>query len=162
MRKTVSIIIPTCNRAHSLPLAISSALAQTYSDIEIIVVDDGSTDNTVEVCTAFVRHYGERMRYLKIDSNFGASQARNIGIKASSGEFITFLDSDDVYYVNKVELQVNAFKNHREACLCYGYFSTTTDFHSVRQRNVCVWEVKKKILSRIFWCQALPCLLHLL
>lgn len=145
MKRTVTIIIPSYNRAHCLPVALSSVIAQTYSELEIVIVDDGSTDNTSEVCAAFVRHYGERIRYLKNGRNVGAAQARNIGIEAASGEFITFLDSDDVYYLNKIELQVNALESDAKAGLCYCYFATTTDFHDVLQRRVHVWEPKVNI-----------------
>lgn len=87
----VSVVIPTYNRAHLLPESIESVLSQGYSDIEIVVVDDGSTDNTEEV----VRGYGERVRYIR-QRNSGASVARNLGMLYCTGDYLMLLDSDDV------------------------------------------------------------------
>jgi glycosyltransferase involved in cell wall biosynthesis len=88
----ISIIIPTFNRAHTVSETIDSVLGQTYQHIEVIVVDDGSTDNTQEV----LRHYGARIRNICQD-NAGQVAARNRGIREACGEIITFLDSDDLW-----------------------------------------------------------------
>lgn len=97
----VSIIIPTYNRAKYLPEAIDSVLNQTYKDFEIIVVDDGSTDNTKMVLTA----YGDKIRYI-YKANGGPSSARNFGVMKSTGAYIAFLDSDDLWLPEKLELQI--------------------------------------------------------
>ncbi|MDB9281516.1 glycosyltransferase family 2 protein [Halorubrum ezzemoulense] len=89
---TVSVVIPTYNRADVLPRAIESVLNQTYSDFEIIVVDDGSTDNTEEVVTSYT---DDRVEYIPFSGNEGANAARNEGIRQSNGKYISFLDSDD-------------------------------------------------------------------
>src|SRR6266540_1479939 len=89
---SVSVVIPTYNRASLLREAIDSVLNQTFNDLELIIVDDGSTDNTEEVVHSFTDH---RLMYLK-QQNEGASSARNAGIQAATGEFIAFLDSDDL------------------------------------------------------------------
>lgn len=100
---TVSVIIPTYNRAHLVGRAIRSVLNQTYQDFEIIVVDDGSTDNTEEVVKSF---NDPRIRYIRHEKNRGGSAARNTGIRATYGEFIAFLDSDDEWLPEKLEKQV--------------------------------------------------------
>jgi len=98
----VSVIIPTHNRAHLLPTALESCLAQTHRAIEIIVVDDGSTDDTPAVME---RHAAPEIRYLRTE-NRGAQAARNTGIAASHGAYIKFLDSDDALMPDALEIQV--------------------------------------------------------
>jgi glycosyltransferase involved in cell wall biosynthesis len=90
---TVSVIIPTYNRAHLVSQSIESVLAQTYPDHEIIVVDDGSTDNTAAV----VKAYGDRVRYVQT-TNGGTGHARNVGMQHARGKYLMFLDSDDLLY----------------------------------------------------------------
>ena len=99
----VSVIIPTHNRAHFLRDAISSVLSQTFQDVEIIVVDDASTDNTSEVVAAF---NDERIRFLRHDTNKGGSAARNTGILASKCDYIAFLDDDDEWLPDKLRKQM--------------------------------------------------------
>lgn len=96
----ISIIIPTFNRASTLKESIYSLTEQTLQDIEIIVVDDCSSDNTKDVVSAFS---DARIKYIKLGKKSGANAARNIGIEASSGEFISFHDSDDIARTNKIE-----------------------------------------------------------
>jgi len=104
---TVSVIIPTYNRAHLVGRAIQSVLDQTYKDFEIIVVDDGSTDNTEEIVNGFGDH---RIRYIRHKENRGAAAARNTGIKAARGEYIAFQDSDDEWLPEKLEKQIRVFE----------------------------------------------------
>jgi glycosyltransferase involved in cell wall biosynthesis len=105
-RPTVSVVIPTYNRAYIVDHAIKSVLSQTYRDLELIVVDDGSTDNTEQI----VREGGDhRIRYLRHEKNQGMSAARNTGIRASSGEYIAFQDSDDVWVPEKLQKQMEVF-----------------------------------------------------
>jgi glycosyltransferase involved in cell wall biosynthesis len=101
----VSVIIPTYNRAHLIGRAIQSVLNQTYQDFELIVVDDGSTDNTNEVIKEFSQK-DKRILYIKHDKNKGGSAARNTGIKAARGEYIAFQDSDDEWLPEKLEKQM--------------------------------------------------------
>jgi glycosyltransferase involved in cell wall biosynthesis len=96
----VSVIIPAYNQGCFLVSAIESVLAQTYQDFEIVVVDDGSTDNTAEVAQSYS---DPRVRYVYQD-NRGLSAARNTGIRHSAGEFLSFLDSDDLFLPEKLEL----------------------------------------------------------
>jgi glycosyltransferase involved in cell wall biosynthesis len=97
----VSVVIPTYNRAHCLPRAIESVLSQSYDRMEIIVVNDGSTDDTQSV----LAEYGNRLHVIS-QPNAGVSAARNAGVLASRGEIVTFLDSDDEWMSSKVERQV--------------------------------------------------------
>jgi len=107
---TVSVIIPTYNRAHLIGRAIQSVLNQTYQDFEIIIVDDGSTDNTEEVIKEF-QEQDKRVKYIKHDKNKGGSAARNTGIKTARGEYIAFQDSDDEWFPEKLEKQMKIFEN---------------------------------------------------
>lgn len=102
----VSIVIATYNYAKYLPIAIESALNQTYKNIEVIVVNDGSTDNTNE---AIAPHLNDkRIRYIK-QTNSGQTFAKNCGIKNSQGEYIAFLDADDYWMPDKLEKQLSLF-----------------------------------------------------
>ena len=98
----VSIIIPTYNRARFITRAIDSVLSQTYWNVEIIVVDDGSTDNTKNI----VNSYGKQVRYI-YQENKGAASARNTGINESKGQYIAFLDSDDFYAKDNLEKKIS-------------------------------------------------------
>lgn len=110
----VSIIIATCNRAHLLPRAVASA-RQAGSDLEIVVVDDASTDNTPEVCRALAG-----IRYVRVERSQRLGGARNLGIMASSGEFITFLDDDDLRLPGSLDVQAAALTSAPEAGFVYG------------------------------------------
>lgn len=99
----VSIVLPTFNRVRFLGDAISSALAQSYADLELLVVDDGSTDGTAELVQKFA--HDKRVRYFH-QENAGVSAARNLAIRAATGDFIAFLDSDDVWLPHKLALQI--------------------------------------------------------
>ncbi|WP_298023055.1 glycosyltransferase [uncultured Dysosmobacter sp.] len=104
----VSIIIPVYNGSNFMREAIDSALAQTYRNIEVIVVNDGSTDHGATESIA--RSYGDKIRYVK-KSNGGVSSALNVGIKAMRGEYFSWLSHDDKYLPEKVESQINALQS---------------------------------------------------
>lgn len=107
-KPTVSVIIPTYNRAHLLPRAIESVLNQTYQVFEVIIIDDGSTDKTREVVKSFTT---PNIKYIKFEKNKGAAAARNIGINVARGEFIAFQDSDNEWCREKLTKQVELFKD---------------------------------------------------
>jgi glycosyltransferase involved in cell wall biosynthesis len=114
----VSIIIPTHNRSRLLRVAVESVLAQTYPKMEVIVVDDGSTDDTVVV----MAQYAGRVTYLK-QTNQDVAAARNAGIRAASGKYLTFLDDDDLILPTKIERQVQVLASRPTVGLVHcGYY----------------------------------------
>lgn len=110
----VSAIITTYNRKGFVQEAVDSVLAQTYGDLELIVVDDGSTDDTGEA----LQGYDEKLRYV-FQKNEGASAARNCGLELAQGEFVAFLDSDDLWLPKKLEMQVACMGEHHDSQICY-------------------------------------------
>lgn len=110
----VSIIIPTYNSKHFVKETVASALSQTYRPIEVIVVDDGSSDDTQALFPDFERR---GVRCFRI-ANGGASNARNYGLERASGAYIQFLDADDVLAPTKIEKQLHTMRSH-QADLCY-------------------------------------------
>lgn len=106
----VSVVIPIHNRAHLLSRALRSVLHQTYRDFEIIVVDDGSSDDPQMVAQKFSQA-GVRMRCLCLEQSQGASAARNRGIEAARGAYVAFLDSDDEWLPEKLERQIHLFEH---------------------------------------------------
>jgi len=109
----ISIIIPTYNRANLLAKSINSVLSQTYKDFELIVVDDGSTDNTSEIVENFKKN-DVRIVYIHIDNSGGPAHPKNIGIKKAQGEYIAFLDDDDEWMSTKLEKQISLFENNKD------------------------------------------------
>jgi glycosyltransferase involved in cell wall biosynthesis len=109
----ISIVIPTYNRASFLKEAIDSVLSQTYRDFELIVVDDGSTDDTPKLLLP----YGKKIKVIT-KANKGPSAARNRGIKAAKGDWMAFLDSDDIWKPDKLEKQVQFIKDNPEIKIC--------------------------------------------
>ncbi len=105
MAPNVSVIIPTYNRADLIVEAIHSVLAQTYQDLELIVVDDGSTDGTREAVAPYVQRSNGRVRYV-YQENQGLSAARNTGCRLARGQYLAFLDSDDLWKPEKLAVQV--------------------------------------------------------
>ena len=99
----ITVIIPTYNRANIISKSIESVLNQTYNNIELIIVDDGSTDNTEEVIASIK---DDRIKYYKLKKNSGTAIARNYGIEKSTCKYIAFQDSDDIFRNNKLELQI--------------------------------------------------------
>lgn len=133
MHLMVSVVIPTYNRASLVRNSIESALGQTFRDLEVIVVDDGSTDGTGEIVR---REYGERIRYF-YQPNQGQSVAFNSGIEKARGEYIAFLASDDVWLPEKIEWQLkalNQFGPKYGACYTDARFmNSSTDTKTVFQ-----------------------------
>ena len=131
----ISIVMPTYNRAYIIDSSIKSVLAQTYSDFELIIVDDGSTDDTEKVIKSF---NDKRIRYIKLEKNSGASHARNIGIENAKGEYITFHDSDDTMASTKLEEQYNYMKeNDYDISFCEFEFNKK-DMHYPKIWKYCI------------------------
>ncbi len=103
----LSVVIPAWNRAHLVCDAINSALDQRPEKVEVIVVDDASTDNTADLVTQI---YGDRIRLLRLTNRVGAGAARNAGVALASGEFVAFLDSDDVWLAGKFDAELRVFE----------------------------------------------------
>src|SRR5581483_4557774 len=110
----VTVIIPAYNRKAMLCEAVDSVLAQNYRDFELLVVDDGSTDGTTQELAS---RYGERVRVLR-QANHGVAAARNLGIRSSNGEYIAFLDSDDLWRPKKLAVQMNFMEADRRCRIC--------------------------------------------
>ncbi|MBD2387134.1 glycosyltransferase family 2 protein [Cylindrospermum sp. FACHB-282] len=113
---TVSVIIPTYQRGHIVSQAINSVLAQTYSDYEIIVINDGSQDNTSQVLAQFSDHH--RITAIH-QANQGLSAARNAGIRSAKGKYIAFLDDDDLWEPQKLEKQISVLEANPGIGLIY-------------------------------------------
>jgi len=126
----VSVIIPTYNSAQFITETLESVFAQTYKDYEVIVVDDGSTDNTKEV----LKPYMSKIRYI-YKENGGPASARNVGIKNAQGEYIAFLDSDDLWLPEKLEKQVEYFKSDPDVALVFSDCISFGDEELIRKRK---------------------------
>ncbi|MDE5818728.1 MAG: glycosyltransferase family 2 protein [Lachnospiraceae bacterium] len=120
MDELVSVVIPTYNREKSVVKALESVLEQEYSNVEILICDDFSTDGTKDVIMGFAAK-DSRVRLLsRKDKKKGANAARNLGIESARGEYIAFLDSDDVMLRNGITARLKAFEQHPEVDMVYG------------------------------------------
>tara|TARA_R110001583_G_scaffold1542_10_gene12003 strand:- start:18426 stop:19346 length:921 start_codon:yes stop_codon:yes gene_type:complete len=124
----VSIIMPVYNRQKYLAEAINSALDQTYDNIELIIIDDGSSDTSLDIANDYANKYPDKIKTLS-QKNAGASTARNKGIESATGDLIAFLDSDDLYEKNKIEEQVKLYKQYPNAGFVY------CDYYIVNNKN---------------------------
>jgi len=147
----VSVIIPSYNCARYLRRAIDSASEQTYKDYEIVLVDDGSTDDTKDV----VMQYGQKVTYL-YQQNQGLSAARNQGISKASGELLAYLDADDMWYPEKLERQVAFLDAHPECGIVHSEMSIINEqdevlhvrFYEETQRSVPQGYCMQQLLMR--------------
>lgn len=122
MNILLSVVIPAYNAERTIERCLKSVLKQTYNNIEIIVVNDGSTDSTMDILQKLIK---ENFKLTIIDQeNEGPSIARNTGIKNAHGEYIAFLDSDDIWLANKVQKQLDILVNHPN-CMIIGALSKT-------------------------------------
>lgn len=108
----LSVVIPTRNRAYLVGEAIESALNQRPGQVEVIIVDDGSTDDTAKVVT---ERFGSRVRLLRTPERRGAGAARNAGLRVARGELVAFLDDDDLWLPGKLESELNALEQFPDA-----------------------------------------------
>lgn len=112
----VSVIVPTYRRTSYLKLTLESILAQTYSNIEVIVIDDGSPrDENKNLCASF-----SKVRYIKIENSGGPAKPRNVGISNANGMYIAFVDDDDLWHPSKIEKQVTNLNEHIDFGLVHG------------------------------------------
>lgn len=175
---TVSVIIPTYNRAHLIGRSIASVLNQTYQDFEIIVIDDGSSDNTEQLILNFGN---EKIRYIRHEKNKGQPAARNAGIKAARGNYIAFHDSDDECLPEKLEKVMKVFETAPPSIgvVYSGFYKITGDnitymptswvtekegnIHQQLLRGSCVWAgnmiTRKECLEKVgMFDESLPAL----
>ena len=118
--------------------AIESIFAQTYDNWELLLADDGSTDESTSIALRYAQQYPDKVRYLEHEEhqNRGMSAARNLGIRHAKGEYIAFLDADDVWLPHKLEQQVPLLESHPEAVMLYG---RTQYWFSWTDNNPCIW-----------------------
>ncbi len=144
-RPTVSIIVPTYNRATLLPRALDSIIAQTFGDWEIVLVDDGSTDDTEALAAEYARPLDDRFIYTR-QSHAGCTTARNRGIDICRGRFVAFLDSDDEYLPSKLERQLALFECRPKLGLVYSDYAYV-DLDG--QRHDSVFETTGKLAREV-------------
>ena len=178
----VSVVIPTYSRNDTLCTAIDSVLAQSYQNFEIIIVDDNPADSEWRKSTEeLVAKYADnpRVRYLKNKVNLGGAGARNEGIKAAKGEYIAFLDDDDMYFEKKIEKQIDCFLNSSNEklalvlcdaemtfddevfiCNTYHHYSGNCLYEAMRDNCLAPtsqWMAKKSALLDVGMFTIVPC-----
>lgn len=144
----ISVIIPTYNYGNFISDAIQSIISQTHTDWEIIIVDDGSTDNTASVVQKFINKY-DSIKYF-FQNNSGPSAARNKGIEHSKGDFIQFLDPDDFIEFAKFEKQLSLFKENPDVDVLYSnlrYFKNSP--YDLNDRQFTFWGVNEEWLPKL-------------
>lgn len=119
MAELFSVVIPAYNASRFIGAAVASVLDQTYGDVEIIVVDDCSTDDTARE----LERFGDGIRVVRHETNKGASEARNTGVRQCRGELVAFLDSDDLWVPQKLEIFAECLRGHPEVLLAVSDFS---------------------------------------
>lgn len=146
----VSVIIPTYNRADLLNRVIKSVLNQTFKDFELIIVDDGSTDNTKEVVKRF-QEKDKRVKYIWQKNSGAPASPKNTGIRNSKGQFLAFLDSDDRWLSEKLEKQITLFEKSKNlgivSCNCWRFYTKQNDRKEID--NIKRHKVPQKYFSDI-------------
>jgi len=139
----VSVIIPAYNAEKYIHEAIDSVLNQTFKDFEIIVIDDESTDNTSKI----LESYGNKIRW-KSQENKGSASAQNEGIKMANGEYIAYIDADDIYLPERIETQVKHLDEHHDVGLVY------TDFYQIDENGKITGTAKSQPFDDLLLLQA--------
>lgn len=139
--KTVSVITPVYNCEKYIGETIESALSQTYQDIEIILVDDCSTDKSSEIIEDYVKRYPNKIVYHKQEKNMGAAVARNTALDIAKGRYVAFLDSDDLWHPEKIEKQLWLMKKN-DVAICYAAIEM------INEENNLIKE-KRKVKERV-------------
>lgn len=130
----VSVIIPVYNGQETIAEALNSVMLQTVSDFEVIVINDGSVDRTAQIVQEFVERDPIRFR-LRTTENQGPSTARNLGVAQAKGEFIAFLDADDLWHPRKLENQLRCLENHIDAVAVISNYQTRSGLESPAERK---------------------------
>ncbi|MFN9547446.1 MAG: glycosyltransferase family 2 protein [Cyanobacteriota bacterium] len=162
LNNKVSVVIPVFNRAKYLREAVMSVLLQTHADIEIIIVDDGSTDNTGIVARELAIKWPQTVS-LFWQSNSGPGPARELGTMKSKGEFIQYLDSDDILLPDKFQCQINALEENHQSEICYGIsyeedhsFNPPLLSGSIRATGNEIFYLFPKLLNERWWTTSCP------
>ena len=151
MPPKVSIILPCYNGAKWLSEAIASILAQTYQDFELLIIDDGSTDNSKVILSSYL--VDERVRYI-YQENKGFSGALNRGLKESKGDLIGFICSDDLWLPNKLDVQVKYFVDHDDTDLVHAnYYSINSDGQVLKLREITIpsFASREELIESLFF-----------
>jgi glycosyltransferase involved in cell wall biosynthesis len=146
----VSIILPCYNGARWISQSIESVLAQTYNDLELIIIDDGSKDNSREIISSYL--YDKRIHYI-YQENKGFSSALNEGIRESTGDFIGFIGQDDLYMPNKLQIQVKYLNEHKNIDLVhsnYCFIDSNGQVIGVRDMKVPKFSSRWKMIEYLF------------
>lgn len=160
-REKISIILPVYNSQNTIARTIDSIIKQTYDNYELIIIDDGSTDNSASICTEYERKY-EKIKYKRID-NKGVSNARNIGIDNAIGNYIMFIDSDDEYREDTLECVYKYIEQNND-CIIFGYNrihvhknktkEMNTDMillENGKEKNIFIEKMQKEYLFNQIW-----------
>lgn len=145
---TVSVIIPCKNAELYIEECIQSVLNQTYKYIEVIVINDGSSDRTGEI----LRSFGEKIRVINNQKSIGSGPARNLGMMVVSGRYYSFCDSDDVWYADKIESQMDVMLSENSAVCCSGYDLIDEAGRVTRRVEMPDQKVNKKYLEQYGNC----------
>ncbi|HRF70488.1 MAG TPA: glycosyltransferase family 2 protein [Candidatus Pelethenecus sp.] len=132
----ISVIMPAYNASKYIGKAIISVIKQNYSNLELIIIDDCSSDNTSEIIQQFQKNY-ENIVYIKMENNSGVAKTRNKGLSIASGQYIAFLDSDDVWLEDKLTKQINIFKENK------GIPFTYTAINIINEKDEIVKKAKR-------------------
>lgn len=139
----MSVIVPVYNGARYLAESIDSALAQDYQNVEVIVVDDGSTDETPGV----LARYGNRIRVIR-QANQGAAAARNAALQASYGDYIAFLDADDLWAPHKLGIQIRHLETHADVDLVYSAWKVVESGAAMAQASAAIASATSHIVDK--------------
>ena len=140
-KKLVSVVMPTYNRGYIIKMAIDSILNQTYKNLELIIVDDCSNDNTKEIIS---KYDDNRLKYIRLSEKKGANYARNIGIEKSKGEYITFQDSDDYSFPERLQKEYE-YLIAQKVDLVFSSFYKVHDYNENEFKNIILDKIKKTI-----------------
>lgn len=147
----ISVILPSYNYAEELPRCIESVLTQTISDWELIIVDDGSSDNSVEVIKAYVQKYPERIRFYQHEGaqNKGLSRTYQLGISKAKGEYIAFLEADDYWREDSLALKADVLDRYPDVSVSYTDVEMFGDEKIIRQilNDIQKWKLGNKITA---------------
>ena len=146
----ISVIVPSYNASRTIERALRSIALQTYSNYEIVIIDDGSTDNTKGMVSRFSEEFDSvQVKYIT-QSNSGPSSARNNGLQSARGNFIAFLDADDEWHKDKLEIQVKIIKDKGLDFLGSGYQYDSFDYGNIDKADISTYSFNSLLLKNRF------------